>query len=288
MKPPPFDYHAPSSLEEALATVAQLGDDGKVLAGGQSLVPLMNFRLAWPGALVDLNRLGELAYVRVENGSVRIGAMTRQGDLERSPAVRDCPLVGEALRHVGHPATRNRGTVGGSIAHADPAAELPAVLCALGGEVVATSRTSSRTIGADELFLGFFTTSLAPGEILTEVRLPAAGPRSGSAFVELARRFGDFALAGVAARVELDERGAPARAGIGLCGAGPRTIRARRAEEALAGGAHPGEVGRLAAEDADPQADIHGDADYRRGLVRTLTERAASLALARARGAADG
>src|SRR5438552_4899449 len=172
MKPPPFDYYAPATLDDALALLDELGDEAKPLAGGQSLVPLMNFRLAWPAALVDLNRLPGLDGLRREDGALAIGAMTRQADLERSDEARaGWPLVGEALRHVGHAATRSRGTVGGSLAHADPAAELPAVLLALRGEVIATSRRGSRRIAADDLFVGFFSTVLEPGELRTEVRL---------------------------------------------------------------------------------------------------------------------
>ena len=278
MKPPPFDYYAPTTLDDALTLLEELGEDAKPLAGGQSLVPLMNFRLAWPAALIDLNRVPGLDGVRTQDGVLTIGAMARQADVERSEDTRaGWPLVGEALRHVGHLATRSRGTVGGSLAHADPAAELPAVLLALRGEVVATSRRGTRRITADELFVGFFSTVLEPGELLTEIRLPAAAAGSGSAFVELARRFGDFALAGVAVSV------GPDGAGIALCGASGRPLRARRAEEALAADATPDDVGRLAAEEAEPQGDIHGDVEYRRELVRVLTRRAVETARERAR-----
>jgi carbon-monoxide dehydrogenase medium subunit len=277
VKPPPFDYYAPDSLGEALELLGELGADAKPLAGGQSLVPLMNLRFAWPGALVDLNRCVELAYLRLEEGVLALGGMARQVDVERSADVQAaCPLLVEALRYVGHPATRTRGTVGGSLAHSDPAAELPAVLLALRGEVVATSRHGRRRIAADDLFVGFLSTALEPGELITEVRLPAATTAHGFAFVEFARRFGDFALAGVAVSI------APGRAGIGLCGAAGRPIRSPRAEEALAAGAPPEEVGRLAAEDAEPQADVHGDAGYRRELVGVLTARAVERARQRA------
>jgi len=276
MKPPPFDYYAPGTLDEALTLLDELGEDAKPLAGGQSLVPLMNFRLAWPSALVDLNFVAGLDHIRRDGEELVFGATARQADAERSDDVRPgWPLLIEALRHVGHPATRSRGTVAGSLAHADPAAELPAVLIALRGEVVVASRRGSRRIAADDLFLGFLSTALEPGELITEVRIPAPPPGSGWAFVEHARRFGDFALAGVAVSI------APGGAGIALCGAAGRPLRAARAEQALEGGAAPDDVGRVAAEECEPQSDIHGDAAYRRDLVRVLTSRAVRTAQGR-------
>jgi CO/xanthine dehydrogenase FAD-binding subunit len=286
MKPPPFEYHAPASVEEALELLATLGEECKLLAGGQSLVPLMNFRLAWPSALVDINPLTELAYVREDGGSLRIGAMTRQRALERSPeTLAAAPLLVESLRFVGHLATRTRGTIGGSIAHADPAAEIPTVLTALRGEVVAVRNGGTRTIPVDDLFVGHFTTSLEPDELLSEVRIPLATGRRGVAFLEVARRFGDFALAGVAATVSLDGAGRCDTAEVALCGAGPKPIRVEGLER-LAGEDKATVVeaaAQAAVEQAEPQGDIHGDADYRRGLVGVLTGRALTTAFERAR-----
>ena len=205
MKPPKFDYHAPASVDEALALLARYGGDAKILAGGQSLVPLLNFRLSRPAALIDLNRIPALAYIRAENGEVRFGAMTRQRTIEFSPVVAErVPLLTEATRWVGHLPIRSRGTIGGSIAHADPSAEYPAVLAALEGSVVARGPKGGRVVAAGELFQSYLTTSLAAEEILVEVRIPAMPVGAGSAFEELARRHGDFALVGIAAVIARD------------------------------------------------------------------------------------
>jgi len=282
MKPPPFEYHAPATLEEALALLADEETDAKPLAGGQSLVPMMNMRLAWPAALVDLNRVEELAGLRVDDGRLCAGAMVRQRELERSPLVREhCPLLAEALPFIGHTATRARGTVGGSIAHADPAAEIPTVLTALGGEVVVEGPRGSRVVAADDLFLGYFSVALEPGELISEVRFPVATEGHGYAFEEFARRFGDFALAGVAASVDPD-----GDVRLALCGAAAKPVRATRAEEAARSGGLTDdaidESARLAAAEAEPPSDMHGDAEYRRELVGALCGRA----LRRAREAA--
>ena len=197
MKPPRFDYHAPASIDDAVALLARYGGDAKVLAGGQSLMPMLNFRLARPAALVDVNRIAALAYVREDNGTVAFGAMTRQRTIEFSPVVaRRLPLLLEATRWVGHLPIRSRGTIGGSIAHADPSAEYPAVLTALDGEVVAQGPRGRRTLKAEELFETYLTTRLAPDELLVEVRLPATPAGAGHAFEEFARRHGDFAIVG--------------------------------------------------------------------------------------------
>jgi carbon-monoxide dehydrogenase medium subunit len=289
VKPPPFEYHLPDTLDEALAVLREEGPDAKPLAGGQSLVPMMNLRLAWPPVLVDLNRVDELHGIRVERGLLCVRAMVRQRELERSTLARErCPLLVEALGFVGHPATRARGTIAGSIAHADPAAEIPTVLMALEGEVVVDGPSGRRVVPASELFLGYFSVALEPGELIVEVRFPVAPEsRSGHAFEEFARRFGDFALAGVAAGVELNGDGGPADVRLALCGAASRPVRARRAEEAALDGGLTAEgvvaAARVAADEADPPSDMHGDAGYRRELVASLTERALTRALARAR-----
>ena len=278
MKPPAFRYFAPDSLEEALALRAEHAEDSAVLAGGQSLMPLLNLRMAFPGTVIDLGRIGELAGIREWDGGVAIGAMTRQREAERSTLVRErVPLAARALPNVGHAAIRNRGTVGGSIAHADPAAELPAVALALDAEMVARTSGGERTIAAGDFFAGFLTTTLAPDELLVEVRLPGL-PGHGTAFVELARRHGDFALVGVAAALALDGAGAIADARLVFIGVGGSPVRARDAEAVLRGSA-PGEAlfaeaAERAKEELDPPGDTHASAAYRRRVAGVLAQRA--------------
>ena len=265
MKPAPFDYAAPRSLDEALGL---LGDDATPLAGGQSLVPLLNFRLARPALLVDLGRVEELDYLRDEAGTLRIGAMTRQSELARSGlAAERWPLLGQALRHVGHPATRNRGTVGGSAAHADPAGELPAVLTALAARFRLKSRHGERTVEAEEFFRGMLTTARAADELLTEIEVPALAEGARSAFEEHARTHGDWALSGAAVVAAPD-------AGVAICllATVPAPRRAREAEAALHDGADPAEVAALAAAGIDDE--------YRRALAGELTRRALERVLA--------
>ncbi|MGH7579739.1 MAG: FAD binding domain-containing protein [Gemmatimonadales bacterium] len=289
MKPAPFDYHRPDTLDEALALLAELGSDAKPLAGGQSLVPAMNFRLARPAALVDLNRLAPLDFItEATDGGLRIGAMTRQRAVERSPVVATrAPLLAEAMPWVAHPQIRNRGTIGGSLAHGDPAAELPAVMVALDARVVLRSRTADRTVPAQAFFTGLLSTDVAPGELLTEVRLPSRPARSGMAFMELARRHGDFALVGVAVQVVLDEGGACASARIALLSVGDGPVLAAQSMAALVGSIPTAsrieEAARVAAEtDIDPPADIHASAGYRRHLARVLVRRTLTRAFERA------
>ena len=285
MKPPKFEYHAPSTLDEALALLARYNGDAKLLAGGQSLVPLLNFRLARPAALIDLNRITSLAYIREHDGHVRLGAMTRQRAIEFSPVVaRRLPLLREATRWVGHLPIRSRGTIGGSIAHADPSAEYPAVLTALEGEVVARGPKGERTLSSGALFETYLTTTLAPDEILTEVRLPVMPEGAGWAFEELARRHGDFAIVGVAAAVW--RSGGRVTARLATAGAGGTPQRLRAAEEIVErdglGAAAIEAAGRRASELVEPDADIHASADYRRHLAGVLTERALKRAAERA------
>jgi CO/xanthine dehydrogenase FAD-binding subunit len=290
MKPPPFEYAAPRKTDEALALLAQHGDRAKVLAGGQSLLPLLNFRLAQPEMLVDVNRVAELAYVRPANGGLAIGALTRQHALERSDVVRArLPIVAEACRLIGHLPIRHRGTLGGSLAHADPASELPAVMVALEAELTASRVGGRRTLAADQFFTGIFSTALEPDELLTEVRVPGLPPRTGSAFVEIARRAGDFALVGVAALVTLDDGGRVTRARLALCGAGPAPVRAREAERVITGERPEGRtlddaVERMVAA-ADPPGDIHASAAFRKKLVRHVGRQTIELATRRAGGA---
>jgi carbon-monoxide dehydrogenase medium subunit len=292
VKPPAFEYTAVRSAEEAVAELAQHGDDAKVLAGGQSLLPILNMRLAAPGRLVDLNRVGELAFVAARDGGVALGAMTRQRVAERHALIAaQVPLLADALPWVGHFQIRNRGTVGGSLSHADPAAELPAVAVCLDARLTIRGPRGERAIGADAFFLGPMTTVLDPAELLTEVWFPAAARGSGGAWLELARRHGDYALCGVAAVVTLaGERVGEAR--LALSGVGDRPVRAREAEQLLAG--EPLTAARLAdAAEAvrraiDPGGDIHATAAYRRRVAGVLATRALRQAAARARGAAGG
>jgi CO/xanthine dehydrogenase FAD-binding subunit len=286
VKPPPFDYYAPVTVEEALELLVRYGGEAKVLAGGQSLMPLLNFRLTRPAALVDLNRIPDLAYIREHDGWLYLGAMTRQRTIELSPLVRQrVPLLAEATRWVGHLPIRTRGTIGGSLAHADPAAEYPAVLTALEGEVVVRGPRGQRLLGAGALFQSYLTTSLAPDEILTEVRLPATPPGTGVAFEEFARRHGDFAIVGVAALVTVDgEECRQAR--LAAAGAGPTPVRLRAAEEILErrglGDEAIAAAAARASELVQPDSDLHASADYRRHLTRVLATRALTRARARA------
>jgi carbon-monoxide dehydrogenase medium subunit len=285
VKPPRFDYHAPHSIDEAVALLARYGGDARPLAGGQSLVPLLNFRLARPAALIDLNRIPALAGIREGDGHVTFGAMTRQRAVEFSPVVaRRLPLLAEATRWVGHLPIRSRGTIGGSIAHADPSAEYPAVLTALEGTVVVRGPKGERVLTPAELFETYLTTTLAPDELLTEVRLPAMPGGAGWAFEEFARRHGDFAIVGVAAA--LWREGGRIRARLATAGAGPVPLRLRGAEEILErDGVGEGAVAAAAARAAElvrPDSDLHASADYRRNLTRVLTERAVRKAIGRA------
>jgi CO/xanthine dehydrogenase FAD-binding subunit len=290
MKPPPFEYEAPRTADEAVALLAHHGDRAKVLAGGQSLVPLLNFRLARPEVLVDVNRAAELAYVRPVDAGLAIGALTRQHAVERSAAIRgQLPIVAEACRLIGHLPIRHRGTVGGSLAHADPASELPAVMVALEAELTLSRKGSRRTVTADQFFTGIFSTALEPEELLTDIRVPGLPPNTGSAFLEIARRVGDFALVGVAALVTLNGHGRVTRARLALCGAGPTPIRAREAEHVLTGERPEGRVlddavERMAAA-TDPPGDIHASAAFRKKLARHVGRQAIELAVRRAGGA---
>ena len=294
MKPAPFAYHRPGSLDEALALVAGLGSDAKALAGGQSLVPAMNFRLARPGVLVDLNRVASLAAIEeLPGGGLRIGAMVRQRAVEHSPAVaRRAPLLAEAMPWIAHPQIRNRGTVGGSLAHADPSAELPAVMLALDARFVARRNQDTRTIPVTQFFTGILSTALRDDELLTAVEIAPPAPRSGTAFVELARRHGDYALMGVCAVVALDTAGASAHVRIALLSAGDTPVLAANAMASLAGRrpdpAAFDDAARLAAErDIDPPGDIHASPAYRRHLARVLVGRALRTAFARAAGSGN-
>jgi CO/xanthine dehydrogenase FAD-binding subunit len=267
VKPAPFAYESPAGLDEALALLAEHGDEAKVLAGGQSLLPLLNFRLARPALLVDVNRLDELAHIRRRGGRLRIGALTRTRTLERSRLVAGgWGLLREAVRLSGHPQIRSRGTVGGSVAHADPAAELPAALTALDARFRLRSARGSRTLAPDEFFRGYLTTALEPDELLVEVEVDALPPGAGSAFVEYARVHGDFALAGAAV---CHSHGS---ARVVLLSAGAIPLRAPEAERALLAGEDARSVGHLAAAEAETTDR------YRRALIAELVRRAVEAA----------
>jgi carbon-monoxide dehydrogenase medium subunit len=286
MKPVPFQYFAPREVDEALERLAEFGDEAKLLAGGQSLVPAMNFRLVRPGAVVDLNRVLALSYLEADASGLRIGAMARQRTLERAAEVRrGWPLLAEAIGYVGHPAIRNQGTVGGSLAHADPAAELPAVMRALDATFVVRDRSGQREVAAADFFISYLTTCLTPTELLVEIRVPRLPARTGWAFHEVSRRHGDFALVGVGALLTLAEDGVIAHARLAFTGAGPAPIRATQAEQSLVGQPAGEEAFRAAAAAAalvlDPVSDIHASADYRREVGAALARRALAQAAGR-------
>jgi CO/xanthine dehydrogenase FAD-binding subunit len=285
MKPAPFDYVVPRSLDEAVDALARGGSDAKLLAGGQSLIPLLNFRLARPALLVDLNRVAELAYITPQERGVAIGAMTRQASVERHPSLSQAqPLLIEAIKWVGHSAIRSRGTFGGSLAHADPAAELPAVAVCLEAQLSIVGPRGRRTVAAEDFFVGYLTTVLEPDEILVETWLPPVRTNTGQAWVEFARRHGDFALAGVAVSLSL-EGDQVCNASIVLTGVGGKPARAREAETLLVGGSvseRASAAANAARTAIDPDADIHASKEYRTHLVGVLTERAIHLAHQRA------
>jgi carbon-monoxide dehydrogenase medium subunit len=288
VKPPPFSYADPATVEEALGLLARHGAAAKVLAGGQSLMPLLNFRLARPDHVIDVNRLAELTtVVPGADGGVRVGALVRQRTLERSELIRArCPLVAQAMPLVGHSQIRARGTLGGSLAHADPAAELPAVMVALEARLTLRRAGGERTVAAEDFFVSLLTTALAPDELLTEIALPPWPGRTGSSIEEVAKRRGDFALGGVAATLTLDAGGRVACARIVCFGVGARPVRVADAERSLAGGpptsAAFAEAGRLAAAGVDPSDDIHASGAYRKRLAGVLTTRVLTAALASA------
>ena len=287
MKPPPFAYHDPANLDEALALLARYGDDAKVLAGGQSLLPLLNFRLSYPSALIDMNNVVGLSYLQQEEGQIRIGALTRQRTIEFSELVgNQLPLLYEATKLVGHLPIRTRGTIGGSLAHADPAAEYPTVTLVLDAELVLQGPSGQRILPAEEFFVGYLTTALAPNEVLTEIRFSPIPSTSGWAFAEFARRHGDFAVVGVAGVI--DTAGEQCRtARLAAAGVGPTPMRLRGAEDILVqeGVTEQGiqRAAAKAAELVEPDSDIHASADFRRHLTQVLTRRAIQRAVERGR-----
>jgi aerobic carbon-monoxide dehydrogenase medium subunit len=288
MIPPPFEYIAPQTLPEAISLLGQ--DEGaKVLAGGQSLIPMMRFRLAAPPLLVDINRIQGLDTLREEDGWLKIGALTRESELDRSDLVHQrYPLLWDTSHVIADPLVRNMASVGGNLAHADPANDHPATMLAYRAKLVANGPSGERVIDIDDFFLGPFETSLAKGELLTEIRIPAPQPYSSGAYQKLERKVGDFATAAVAVQIDMDPNGHCSYAGIGLTNVGGTPLRAAEAEQALLGrpleDAAIREAAALAAQIADPQEDQRGSIEYKRSLVKTLTVRALRLAIERLKG----
>jgi aerobic carbon-monoxide dehydrogenase medium subunit len=277
MYPASFEYHAPASLDEALSLLERYGEDGRVLAGGQSLIPLMKLRFASPRALVDINRIEGLDGLEEVDGGLVIGALVRHRDCERSELLRGrFGVLGDAAPQISDPIVRNLGTMAGSLAHADPQGDWGSALLAAGAEVGAQSSGGTRAIPLDDFFQGPFTTALEPGEMVTSVRVPDPGPRAAGTYLKLERKVGDFATVGVAVHVSF-ENGTVGKAGIALTGVGPSNLRAREAEEALAGSALDDEAIRsaaeLAAQAAQPRDDVRGSAEYKRNVVRVFVER---------------
>ena len=279
MKPAPFEYFAPETAEEALALMAEHGVEARPLAGGQSLVPLINMRMAQPSVLIDLNRCPELAYLREEDGMLVSGPMTRQRELELSETVRAaCPLIAKAMPHMGHATIRNRGTAGGSLSHADPSAELPGVALALGAEMIAGGPNGRRTVPATEFFFAELTTALEPDEMLCEIRFPEAPAGSRAAFAEVGSHFGGLALVGVAAQIDLDSAGRCTKAALAATGAGERPTRLSSTEAVLTGEVLEkqsiAEAAEAAAGDVEPLEDLHATAHWRRRAAVAMAARA--------------
>jgi aerobic carbon-monoxide dehydrogenase medium subunit len=279
MIPQSFEYFSPATISEAIALLQKHGDGAKILSGGQSLIPMMKVRLARPEYIVDINRIANLQYVKEEDGFLKIGGLTRESDLEVSNLIRSkYPIVLDTAAMIADPQVRNMATVGGNLAHGDPANDHPATMLALGAEITATGQGGERAIPIKDFFLSVFTTALEHGEILTEIRIPIPPPGSGGAYFKLERKVGDFATVGVAAQVTLDGAGVCRRAGIGLTNVGATPIKATRAESFLAGKRMDEQqirqAAQLAAEDAQPSSDLRGSAEYKVSMVRELTKRA--------------
>ena len=288
MKPAPFEYYVPDSIEQALDLLREHGDNAKLLAGGQSLVPAMNFRVVQPGVLIDLNRVGDLKYIREDDATLHIGAMTRERELEFDSVIaRKTPLLAEAMPHVAHPQIRNRGTLGGSLANADPAAELPVIMLALGARLKVCSADGERWVEAQSFFAGMFTTDMAADEMLVEIELPSTPPRTGWSFMEVAPRAGDYALMGLAALVTLDENRRCQQARLVYLNAGDGPVEAKEAESGLVGKIPDAESIEEAADlasqkEINPFGNVHASPDFQRHLARVLTRRTMKQALKRA------
>ena len=278
MIPESFGYSAPTSLNEAFTLLQQHGEDAKILAGGHSLIPMMKLRFAAPSHLVDLSQIPGLSYLKEEDGYLRIGAMTREVDLEHSEMIKSkYHIFADATKLIADPQVRNFGTIGGNLAHGDAANDHPAVMIALGAEVEISNPQGNRWVGIDDFFYGFYTTAVEQGEILTQIRIPAASKRYGTAYHKAERKVGDYATAGVAVRIEMDEHGLCTKVGIGLTNVNPTPLRAARSEQALIGTLcnddNIATAAAMAAEDCSPSADLRGDEDYKRHLVKVITAR---------------
>ena len=293
MIPPPFEYYAPSSLTEALSLLQKSGENAKVLAGGQSLIPVMKLRLGQPSHLIDLNGIDGLSYIRESDSKLRIGAMTRMADLESSSLLKTkYGILHDAAKDIADPLVRNRGTAGGNISHADPANDLPAVMLALEAEMTSAGPGGAkRSFRAQDFFVDSFTTALTHDEILTEIAIPMYAPGSGGAYMKLEKRVGDFAIVGVAAQISLDRDGKCAKAGIGLTAVGPTALKATEAEEYLKGKSLSdpsilAQAGELASKKASPAADLRGPAEYKTEMIKVITVRTLGQARVRAMGGA--
>jgi len=278
MKPSSFEYLTPKTVKETIGLLEQYGDEIKVLAGGQSLVPMLNFRVARPKFLVDINGIRELEYIREERGELVIGALTREWAVEKSPLVREkCPILPKAISYIGHLPIRTRGTIGGSLVHADPSAELPIMACALDAKMKIVGPAGERVLRAEEFFMTYLTSAMEAAEILVEVRIPVFAAQTGWSFMELSRRHGDFAIVAVASMLTMGEKGVCQKAKIALGGVAPTPIRARAAEDLLTGKpiteALMAEAGIKAAEATDPESDYHASAEYRKDMSRVYTVR---------------
>ncbi len=287
MIPPAFEYLRPKSIPEAITLLQQHGDEAKLLSGGQSLIPMMKLRLARPGFLIDINSIAGLSYIKEEGGFLKIGGLTREAELEASPLVRSrYPLLMDTAAVIADPQVRNLATVGGNLAHGDPANDHPATMIAFGAQIVATGAKGERLIPVEEFFVSLFTTALKHDEILTEIRIPSPPAKSGGAYFKVERKVGDFATTAAAVQLTLDGGGAVQRVGIGLTNVGPTPIKARKAEDFLKGkkpdAATFTQAAQLASEQAQPSSDLRGPAEYKKGLVKELTKRALSRALERA------
>ncbi len=287
MIPPAFEYLRPKTLPEAVAMLQQHGDDAKILSGGQSLIPMMKLRLARPSHLIDINRISGLSYIREDGGFLKIGGLTREADLETSELVRSkYPLLLDTATVIADPQVRNLATVGGNLAHGDPANDHPATMVALGAQIVVTGAKGERVIAIDDFFISLFTTALQHDEILTEIRIPAPLAKSGGAYFKLERKVGDFATAAVAVQLTLDGSGAVQKAGIGLTNVGPTPLRAKQAEDLIRGKKLDetviSQAAQLAADASQPSADLRGPVEYKRGLIKEFTKRALTRALERA------
>jgi aerobic carbon-monoxide dehydrogenase medium subunit len=287
MIPPAFEYLRPNTIPEAIAFLQQYGDDAKILSGGQSLIPMMKFRLARPGYVVDINRISGLSYIKEEGGYLKIGGLTREADLENSLLIHSkYPIIFDTARVIADPQVRNMATLAGNLAHGDPANDHPATMLALGAQVVAVGPQGERVLPIESFFVTLFTTELQHDEIVREVRIPTPPPRSGGAYLKLERKVGDFATAGVAVQLTLDGAGICQKVGIGLTNVGATPVKASKAEESLRGKkldeAAIAQASQLAADEAQPSSDLRGPAEYKKGLVKELTRRALVRAYERA------